>query len=417
MFRVLSTLKGLEQRHLPIFLISVLGLFYVAGNGSVFFALPLIANSLVNDLMIVGLLIAIPNFVSLFLDVPLGGLSDYLGRKKLLGSGLFMMGLLGIVLPTISTVPALILFLVVFGIANQLIYISVRAFIMDISPLNKTSEYFGFFEALASIGFTIGPIVGGMLIADQLSIGVLSVGLFYFTMCLIALVIVFTLKETIPKEGLTSSIKDLIKKDKLIFRELIEFKELRGPGAIILILTFILVTADGLIWTMEPLFATLGLDTATVGLILAMFVVPFILFDVPAGYLADKIGKTKVMFIGLIIAGIFLISFGSTREPNLLLIFAFIATTGLALVRPSVDGLLTDLAEQKHKGGIVGVWDVSEDLGYVIGPILGGIIAEYYQNIGVAFTAMGAILLLMAPLALLTSKRKTKKEENLVITL
>jgi DHA1 family quinolone resistance protein-like MFS transporter len=209
----------------------------------------------------------------------------------------------------------------------------------------------------------------------------------------------------VTKEGLSSSVKDLIQKDKLILRELLEFKELKAGGVIILLITFVLVVADGLIWTMEPLYTTLGLDAELVGIMLSMFVIPYILFDAPAGYLADKIGKTKTMFLGLLIAGIFLVTFSYLRDPMLLIASAFLATTGLALVRPSVDGLLTDLAEKKHKGGIVGVWDVSEDAGYVIGPILGGVIAQYYGSISVAFMAIGGILLLLVPVVLVMSKR------------
>ncbi len=375
-------------------------MFYVAGNGAVWFALPILAETLVNDLLLVGLLIAVPNFVSLFFDVPLGGLSDHLGRRKLLAVGVVMMGLLGLVLHLVSSVPELLLYLVFFGVANQLVYISIRAFIMDISPAGETSKYFGFFEALASIGFTVGPIVGGALIADNLAPGLLSVGVFYTLMCLLALVLALLLKDTAPQEGLASSVRDLIRKDRLVFRELLEFKQLSSGGGVILILTFILVVTDGLIWTMEPLYTTLGLDSAMVGLILAMFVLPFILFDIPAGILADRYGKARIMVVGLTLAGIFMILFGLVREPLHLLITAFMATTGLALVRPSIDGLLTDLAEKKQKGGIVGVWDVSEDLGYVIGPIMGGLIGSYYGDIGFAFTLMGVVLLL-SPLLVL----------------
>ena len=396
---------GVKRKYMPLLLISLVGLFYVAGNGSVWFALPLLANKIVDDFMLVGLLIAVPNLVSLFLDVPVGGLSDRLGRKKMLSVGLFVMLLLGLALPFISTVVNLIVFLVVFGVANQFIYIAIRAHIMDISPKNETSKYFGFFEALASIGFTIAPVIGGVLIADNLMTGAISVGLFNLLMCLIGLIFVFLVKEAITSAGFASSVKDLIRKDKLVLRELVEFKDLKSGGAMILLITFVIVVADGLIWTMGPLYTTLGLDTEMVGIILSMFVLPFILFDIPFGMLADKIGKTKTMFTGLLIAGAFLIYFGQTRDSTMLIAAAFLATTGLALVRPSIDGLLTDLAESKQKGGIVGVWDVSEDLGYVIGPILGGIIAEYYQNIGFAFTGMGLILLLITPLVLLAAKK------------
>lgn len=402
----LKLLRSIGKEHRYLLIVSLMVFFYITGNGGVWFALPLMAESLTKDLMLVGILIAIPNFVSLFLDIPVGGLSDYLGRKKLMALGLIMMFAIGLMLPKITSIIGFIFFMIFFGIANQFIFIAGRAFLMDISPKGKTSEYFGVFEALGQIGFAIGPVIAGIIIADNLNTGVVNLGLFYLLTCLTALIFVLLLKETINLQKLSKT-KDLILKDRLVFRELLDFKEFKATGLIILTITFVIVVADGLIWTMEPLYKTLGLDYETLGIILSMFVIPYILFDIPAGILADKIGKTKIITIGLLLAGASLIVFGYSIEPIMLLISAFLAATGLACVRPSVGGLLTDLAEKKQKGGIVGVWDISEDLGYVIGPILGGIISQYYSNVGMAFIVMGGLLLLLVPITLLVSKRNS----------
>jgi len=47
------------------------------------------------------------------------------------------------------------------------------------------------------------------------------------------------------------------------------------------------------------------------------------------------------------------------------------------------------------KGGIVGVWDTAEDLGYVIGPLVGGVVAEVYKDITLPFIFFGVLLLLL----------------------
>jgi MFS family permease len=381
-----------------------MALFYVAGNGGVFFVLPLLAKGLTGDLMLVGLLVAVPNFVSMFLDVPVGGFSDYVGRRRLLCLGLVLMGFLGLMLPSITSFFSFVLFMVVFGIANQLILISGRAFLMDVAPQGKTSEYFGILESLAQIGFAVGPVVAGMLIADKLDVGIFNVGVFYLVMCSIALVIVLALKETVKCEKFAESVKKLIKKDRLISRELIDFQGLGVGGLVVLFSTFIIVFIDGVVWTFEPLYTTLGIDTATVGLILSMFVLPFIFFEVPAGILADRFGKIRIFILGLVVAGIFLIVFGSARTPLLLAASAFMATSGLALARPALSGFLTDISASKERGGIVGVWNVAEDFAYVTSPIAGGVIAELY-GIGTTFMLVGILLLVSIPLMYLAVKK------------
>jgi len=138
-----------------------------------------------------------------------------------------------------------------------------------------------------------------------------------------------------------------------------------------------------------------------------MFVIPFIFFQIPAGFLADKIGKIKILVLGLLLAGSFLILFGLTRDIYVMITAAFISTFGLALAIPATDGLLTDVSSGKRRGGIAGVWDVAEDLGYVIGPLVGGVIAEFYSDITIPFIFLGvSILLLIIPVMYVTTKKR-----------
>jgi len=128
-----------------------------------------------------------------------------------------------------------------------------------------------------------------------------------------------------------------------------------------------------------------------------MFVLPFILFEVPAGMIADCFGKIRVFIAGLSVAGVFLIAFGSTQNPTLLILSAFAATTGLAFARPAIDGFLTDISASKERGGIVGVWNVAEDSAYVVSPIVGGLIAKLY-GINMTFMLVGGLLIISVPL-------------------
>jgi len=97
-------------------------------------------------------------------------------------------------------------------------------------------------------------------------------------------------------------------------------------------------------------------------------------------YTIERIGKYRTLTFGLVVAGIFLIKFGVSNDPTVMFASAFLATTGLAITRPSIEGLLTDISRHKERGKIVGVWDVSEDVGYVIGPLVAGIVTEYFHS-------------------------------------
>ena len=401
----LSRILSIEKEYRTLSRISIGGLLFTLGTGVVWFILPILAEKLFKDLMIVGLLIAIPSIISLSFDIPIGGLSDRIGRKKLFLGGLIVMSSLGLLLPSINTFTRFILFMILFGLANLSIIVPSRAYIMDIAPKGKTSEFFGISEAAQQIGFAIAPVIGGYFIADRLGIGLLNTGLFFLLMSLIAAMILLLVKETVTKEKPTFvSIKDVITKDKVFLKSLLDYKSLHYAGVAIFLSTFIIVFIDGIVWTFGPLYTTLGVETWMVGLILSMFVLPFILFEVPAGIIADKFSKITLFVIGLLLAGVFLILFGSTQNSMILIVSAFVATTGLAFARPAMEGFLTDISAKKEHGSIVGVWDVAEDSAYAISPLIGGIIANVY-GIGVTFMLLGGSLIVLVPFIYLAIRK------------
>lgn len=419
MIRVINLIRNLEKQHHPLVLIGLSGLIFSLGNGAVWFLLPIMSENILKNLAMVGLIISIPNVISMLFDIPTGGLSDHIGRKKILLAGLGIMAFLGLILPTVKSMMSLMVFMIFFGLANQYVLVPARAYVMDIAPKGKTAEYFGVFTTFFQIGFMIAPFIAGYLLGETLSsAGVSNISLFYFTACLLAAVLVFLLKETVDKRETTyMAVKDLIKKDKVILKEILDYRELKTVGLMILFLTFILVAADGVIWMLEPLYYKLNVSPltvpllgyempagATIGLILSMFVLPFILFEIPAGVIADRCGKWTTLLAGLLVAGLFFIVFGSTLNPVILMASAFLATTGLAFAHPSMEGLLTDISLKKEKGGVVGVWDVAEDLGYIMGPLVGGVVAEYY-GIEVPFVFLGILILLMIPLVYVVSRK------------
>jgi MFS family permease len=398
-------LQSSEREYRPLLLIGFGGVLFALGNSVMWFILPILAEKLFQDLFLVGILIAIPSIIAVFCNIPAGGFSDHFGRKKFFISGLFLMAVLGLLLPSVNSLSRFIAFMFLAGLANVSIVVPARAYIMDIAPKKKTSEFFGIFEVFYQIGFTVGPVIAGYLVAGQLDLGALNSGLFYFLACMAAILILLLCKETVPlgKSALVS-VKDVIQKDRLFFKSLLDFKTLHYAGIVVLLATFIIVFVDGVVWTWVPLYVTLGFGVEFVGVLLMLFVLPFILFEVPAGVLADRLGKVRVFVCGLLVAGVFLFVFGSSGDASVLLASAFLATTGLAFARPAIDGFLTDISASKERGGIVGVWNVAEDAGYVLGPVVGGLLAEVF-SISLVFAFTGVLLIVSLPVVWLAVKK------------
>lgn len=398
----------MQETHKKLATISTILFFWSLGCGAVWFILPQIAGELTGDLVYVGLLIALPALIGFIASMPLGGLTDKLGRKTMLQYGIASMVFIVLALNMLSSIHGFILFLLLFGAIQQLLYIPSAAYLMDIAPRDKRSEYFGVYTASVALGFGLGPIASGLLLSGSpLLAGVKSITLFYaFVSVIPFLVATLFLGETVEGgESGIDGIKDLIKKDRLMIKGLLDYSKLGYAGLTLLFMTLIFSFYDGMVWMLEPLYyAKLDSNPLYGGLLMASFMLPFVLFSVPGGWLADRIGRGRVLALGLLLAGSCSILFGYSVNPLTSIMYALLATTGLAMAWPSVEGLLTDLVDKRMRGEAVGVWDASSSLGHFLGPLLGGLTAKV-AGMESVFIYSGVILLL-AVLPVLSLKRK-----------
>ncbi len=78
------------------------------------------------------------------------------------------------------------------------------------------------------------------------------------------------------------------------------------------------------------------------------------------------------------------------------MVAAFVATAGLACLRPALGGDLASRAAEGREGGAAGVWNAAEDLGYVVGPLAGGLLARAAGDLSTPFLIVGLALLGLA---------------------
>ena len=96
-----------------------------------------------------------------------------------------------------------------------------------------------------------------------------------------------------------------------------------------------------------------------------------------AGALGDRLGRRRTFAIGttIFVAG----SLGCTLAPNLAMLIAARAVTGLgaALEVPATLALLSRAyPEGKARAHALGIWASMNGLAFVIGPIVGGVLAD-----------------------------------------
>ncbi len=92
---------------------------------------------------------------------------------------------------------------------------------------------------------------------------------------------------------------------------------------------------------------------------------------VPSGYLADRLGRTLPLGVGIVVfaGSIFLLSF--TREAATAMVFACCAAVGYVLCLPALSASLIDLSKTGNRGLLTGVTTAIQAIGGVIGPPIG----------------------------------------------
>jgi acyl-[acyl-carrier-protein]-phospholipid O-acyltransferase/long-chain-fatty-acid--[acyl-carrier-protein] ligase len=140
-----------------------------------------------------------------------------------------------------------------------------------------------------------------------------------------------------------------------------------------------------------------------IALVGALFSLPFILFSMAGGYLADRYSKRAVT-IGTKLAEILIMSVACwalwTREPVLLLATVFLMGAQSAFFGPSKYGLLPELLPTKRLSWGNGIIELGTFLAIITGTIAGGFVFEQFEG---SPGGGGIVLVGLAVLGALTS--------------
>ena len=133
----------------------------------------------------------------------------------------------------------------------------------------------------------------------------------------------------------------------------------------------------GFYTTTFSLFAS-GLHGAApprVGFWISAFMLPFALLSFPFGLLADRWSKTALMCGGSLVYGVLTATLGFWPSDFITL---GMAATGIAAAVMFVPSMLmtTDLAEDSIRSTALGAFNTAGSLGFIIGPLTGGLVSE-----------------------------------------
>lgn len=313
--------------------------------------------------VLLGLALGVYGLTQAVLQIPLGLLSDYIGRKPVIIAGLvvFMLG-------SITAAAAQSIEWLIIGRALQgagAIAAAIMALLTDLtSDQNRT-------KAMASVGASIGvafalSLVIGPLIAAQWGLP----GIFWVT-ALLALLGIFVAVFIVPKQpkAIAGNAKN---SPWQRLNEVVKHRQLLRLDLGVFFLHFLLMA----IFVAVPAQLVNALDVPISRhwlIYLPIMVVAFIAM-VPLIIMAEKRGKTKPIFllaVGSLALSLVLMAIAASSL-TIMVILLLLFFWGFNLLEATLPSLMSKTASTDTKGAASGVYSTCQFLGAFAGGALGG---------------------------------------------
>ena len=372
-----SVIRDVLSIYIPAF-------FIMTGISIISPILPIYAKTFQTTYTLATLTISIYAVARLIADIPVGAMGDMWGRRKVLLAGTIIITVSALLCATARSIWELLAYRFLQGFGSAMWMTMRQTMLQDILKPEERGRIMGYFQAFTLLGSTMGPSIGGIL-AEIYDIRAPFYA--YSAMAFIGFTLSYLFIEETADKAMGGGRHG--NEDKLNMKMALELiKNQSYMAACIATLTMFL-TRTGLRNTLIPLYAEqLGLQPDQVGYAITLSNLANLAITIPAGYALDHYGRKKVVVASLAASTISTLYFTITKDYNTILLACTILglTTGAGGQAPIA--MASDASIEYPHGIAMGIYRLFGDIGFIIGPIAIGIIADHMGlQYGFHFTA------------------------------
>nr|WP_155907802.1 MULTISPECIES: MFS transporter [unclassified Mycolicibacterium] len=314
---------------------------------------------------------------------PSGMLVQKLGERRVYLTGLLIVALSTLACAFAQTYWQLLLFRSLGGAGSTMFTVSSLALMIRLSPFDARGRVAGLFSSAFMIGGVAGPVLGSVTAGLGLAV---PFGIYGAALVVAAAVVFLSLRhsplaareeETGPSVSVRTVLRNRAYQAALL-------SNLASGWA-----------ALGLRVALVPLFVVdvMHRSAGMAGLVLAMFAVGNVCAVIPSGHLSDRIGRRKLLIVGLGVSSMSTMLLGCTTSLPVFMAFAFVtgAASGI-FISPQQAAVADIIGSQARGGTAVATFQMMSDFGTIIGSMVAGEIAQHV-SFTAAFATSGAVLL------------------------
>jgi MFS family permease len=151
---------------------------------------------------------------------------------------------------------------------------------------------------------------------------------------------------------------------------------------------------DGMSWGIFPLFfASFGLQLDRIGILKAVYPATWGILQIATGPLSDRWGRKGLIVAGMWVQAVGLFLTAVTSHFEWWLVGSLLLGFGTAMVYPSLIAAVSDASHPSWRARSLSVYRFWRDLGYAIGALSAGIIADFF-GMAWAIAIIGAVTFL-----------------------
>ncbi|MFD1175861.1 MFS transporter [Paenibacillus puldeungensis] len=186
----------------------------------------------------------------------------------------------------------------------------------------------------------------------------------------------------------------------------------RGALLVLMFNIFLVFTGIGLIIPIMPKYMNiLGINGSTIGLLVATFSLTQFLFSPLAGRWSDSYGRKRMILSGMILFAISEGVFGLASSPVLLFVARMLGGISAAMIMPAIMAYTADITTNDERAAGMGFVNAAITTGFIIGPGIGGYIAEFGIRVPFYSAAVAGIVAACIT-ALVLKESKPVKEKT-----
>jgi MFS transporter, DHA1 family, multidrug resistance protein len=376
------------------------------GFGAMVPSVPLYAQSFGVPASAIGLAIAAYGLARFLSALPAGQLSDFLGRRPSLAIGGLVSAAGNLWCAWATSYPEFIVARFVAGFGAGLVLTTGNVVLADISTPEVRGRMIAIYQGTFIFSVGLGPFPGGLL-AEHFGLAApfLFSGLGAFLATVVAWFAVHETREMAraPAGSGAISVSFLTQVRTLMTHS--------GYVLVSLISLMNAVVRTGGLFAIIPIVATtrLGISVSAIGFGMMLGSVAGLFSSYPAGWLADRFGRKAVIVPVTLISGLSMVLF--CFAPSYPWFVAACIVWGIAIAAGGAApaAYAADTAPPGMNAAAMSTFRMTGDLGYVLGPLALGFIADLYGPVVALLSGAAGLVLVGAAFGIVAADSRPRK--------